>query len=283
MKSWKDKLLAAFRAKDEAGVKEALDEAPESANASPARQDIHIHVNHASPESISTESTPEASGAVVSDESAVEGEKEVNDSEPSLSDLVERIQALETMVAQLAESRTADADGDTNDEDAAPESVTDAEELTDATQDPTVETEDEQEERNDTKSRDSTIRVAWQSLVHQADLIAPGIKLPTLDRQADARKMRDAMCSLRRKALIQGKAGPHGEQIKDMLQGNKVQGMTCDAVTAIFTAAASVARSLTVTSDRHLTEPVSLAATPTPAALNKLYAEYHARYTKGNK
>jgi len=80
-----------------------------------------------------------------------------------------------------------------------------------------------------------------------AEILVPGIRVPTFDRASDPKKTLDAMCKLRRDALELGYADKDTRPVIDQVIGGKaldLKSMTCDAVKPIFLAAANVKRAL---------------------------------------
>lgn len=94
-----------------------------------------------------------------------------------------------------------------------------------------------------TRTGDSTdLRDQFQETMSRAEIIAPGIKLPTFDAKTDRKRTVDAMCSLRRRAMQTALDGDHAEIIKDVTGGADISKMTCDATTAYFNAAVSAVK-----------------------------------------
>lgn len=78
----------------------------------------------------------------------------------------------------------------------------------------------------------------------QAELLVPGIKLPTLDSAADPKIIQDTLCAQRRSVLSTAIMLPASSAILLPLLANQptVDRMTCDAVSMVFVAASEVAR-----------------------------------------
>jgi hypothetical protein len=78
---------------------------------------------------------------------------------------------------------------------------------------------------------------AFRALVSQAEILAPGIKLPTFDAKVTLKTTQDAMCRLRRAALVQAhNADETKSAVTDALNGATftVDRMSCDAVSFLF-------------------------------------------------
>jgi len=108
-------------------------------------------------------------------------------------------------------------------------------------------TEDEAEEEGEKpgKTEDSAGLVTeFQDTVARAEILSPGIKLPTFDGKATAKTTKDSLCALRRAALANAFATDAGQKaIKPILTGDAdFQKMTCDAVGLVFRAASEVTK-----------------------------------------
>ena len=77
----------------------------------------------------------------------------------------------------------------------------------------------------------------------RAEILAPGIQLPTHDAKADAKKVRDSLCALRRRALESALAGATTrDSVAPLLAGREIQKLTCDALHATFVGASELVR-----------------------------------------
>lgn len=88
----------------------------------------------------------------------------------------------------------------------------------------------------------SSLKGSWQELLSRAEVLAPGIRMPTFDAKASARSTQDAMCGFRRKVL--GEAMKE-DDTRDVIEGihegrPELRQMTCDAVKTLFNAASSM-------------------------------------------
>jgi hypothetical protein len=91
------------------------------------------------------------------------------------------------------------------------------------------------------KSRDSAYLVdSFETTKMLAEIIAPGVKIPTFDRAADPKKMfKDCVCGLRRKALQMGTLDAGTAAIIDQVRGRTTDSkafdtMTCGQVRTVF-------------------------------------------------
>jgi hypothetical protein len=92
--------------------------------------------------------------------------------------------------------------------------------------------------------RDSAIfQDSFNETLALAEVLVPGIKLPTYDRAAPPKRTYDAMCAFRRRVLDAAWAHPETREIIDDLEGgrfNGASGMTCDAAKRLFIGAAKI-------------------------------------------
>jgi len=94
------------------------------------------------------------------------------------------------------------------------------------------------------KTGDSTTLCdEFQDALSRAEILAPGVRLPTFDAKAVRKKTVDAICVLRRRALRAALDNENAELVKSVVGAANVASMTCDSVTAFFNAASEVVRS----------------------------------------
>jgi len=112
----------------------------------------------------------------------------------------------------------------------------------DADPDPTLDSDTEPDGKG-TKTGDSAgLAAQFQETLSQAEIIAPGIALPTFDAKAVRKKTVDALCVLRRRALRKALEGDDADTIESVLSGADVSKMTCDAVAPFFNAAVAAVK-----------------------------------------
>ena len=120
--------------------------------------------------------------------------------------------------------------------------TTDADPDPNADPDPTLDS-DPDPQGNSTKTGDSAgLAAQFQETLSQAEIIAPGIALPTFDAKAVRKKTVDALCVLRRRALRKGLEGDDADTIESVLSGTDLSKMTCDAVAPVFNAAVAAVK-----------------------------------------
>lgn len=84
---------------------------------------------------------------------------------------------------------------------------------------------------------------AFKDVVAKAEIIAPGITLPSFDAKAKPAKTFDAICGLRRTALDLGNGNPQVRGAIDAVTGGRginTKTATCDAVRSTFNAVAAM-------------------------------------------
>ncbi|KVP84537.1 hypothetical protein WJ95_20470 [Burkholderia ubonensis] len=94
-----------------------------------------------------------------------------------------------------------------------------------------------------TKTGDSTaLRDEFQDALSRAEILAPGVRLPTFDAKVARKKTVDAICVLRRRALLAAMDNENGEAVKAVTGGADISSMPCNAVKAFFNAASELVR-----------------------------------------
>jgi hypothetical protein len=224
--SFKDRLIAAFRAKDESAIEKLAGEVTED-DGEIAESDlksgaggITINVNGAGG------STSTSGDTKTGDEN--EPEKKDDPMKPvmdAIAALGERIGKLES-----GSSSTGDADEEEDDDTATNDSDEEEEGGKDKTKD------------TGAKTRDSAgLKAVFDDTVARAEILVPGIKMPTFDAKAPHKTTSDALCKFRRKALDKAFASDEGKAaIEPLLAGAKTldtKSMTCDGARVMFIAA----------------------------------------------
>ena len=88
-------------------------------------------------------------------------------------------------------------------------------------------------------ARDSApLKAAFASAVSGAEIIAPGIKMPTFDSASNAKSTTDSICLIKRRALAASIRSADGADVFKQVTGNSKlkPGMTCDALGVVFNA-----------------------------------------------
>lgn len=109
--------------------------------------------------------------------------------------------------------------------------------------------EDEEEEATEDgkkkkKAKDSAeLRDEHIDVLARAEILAPGIHVPTFDAASDPQKTRDAMCGLRLKALQAAQEGKFKDTVEMLVgKGRDLKSLTCDAVASAFVATSEIVR-----------------------------------------
>lgn len=162
------------------------------------------------------------------------------------SDDDKRFKALEAAVAQIAETvkrlagegggaaaaETADGDGEESDE----------EDMTDVTEDEEIAEELKEVKNKDGKlakdaaTKDSAaLAGVFRDVLSRAEIIAPGIKLPTFDAKLPPTATTKLLCGLRRRALVRAATSDEMRPlVRQVTEDADVSAMTCDQVRAAF-------------------------------------------------
>lgn len=102
---------------------------------------------------------------------------------------------------------------------------------------------DPDDDKSAMKTGDSVaFRDEFQDAMARAEILAPGVKLPTFDSKAPAKKTSDSLCVLRRRALRAAGDGDHADLVKSITGGQDISQMTCDSVKTMFVAASEVVK-----------------------------------------
>ena len=89
----------------------------------------------------------------------------------------------------------------------------------------------------------AALRGPWQEMVSKAELLAPGIKYPTMDSKLGVTRTMDAMCKFRRRVLNEAlQEDDTAAAVRQVASGGNVAQMSCDAVSAVFNGAAELVR-----------------------------------------
>ena len=219
-----DALMAAFKAKDAKEVEEIAEEVKDSLEEKDDDEskvkdeggDTHVHV-HAN----------DADGGVSGEEFAAHKEK--NDAEHQ--EMFDRISALEDTIKGL-QGATGDSKGKDEDEEEMSEEAKD-------------EFPEDLKEKA-AKAKDSAFFAdSFQDTVALAEILVPGIRVPTYDRAAKPGQTFKKICGLRRSALDIAYTQPATRNMLDeILAGRNLdtKNMTCDAVRSLFRSAAAAQR-----------------------------------------
>ena len=250
---FKDMLMKAFKAKDAEEV-EKMAEGMNDEDMGGAEGETHIHIHN--------NADPIPSGPTA-DEDEPDEMKKTADAEMAAwrTSTDERLEALEKGM-----TGTGDADD--------PETM----DAMDAMEGEMPEGVTKDQAR---KAKDSAyLTDSFQETVSLAEIIAPGIRIPTFDRAARPASSLKSICALRSQALDLAYAQPQTRGLIDELLAGKTldtKKMTCDATRSLFRSVAALKK----TENKKATFSVSdneknqTRGVKTIADLNKLNAEYY--------
>ena len=205
-----DLLMRAFKAKDSQEVEEIAKEVEDAEMGEGSGEgDTHIHIHNGEV----------ADPAVVADDDDPAKEQTSNDDDSDA-----RFAAIEARLDALEAARTGDAEGAAEEEKVMDELEEEA---------PANATKDSVR-----KAKDSAfLEDSFQETVSMAEIIAPGIRVPTFDRAMKPAHSLKAICNLRSTSLdlAYAQAATRG-MIDDLLAGKTLdtKNMTCDAVRTLF-------------------------------------------------
>lgn len=225
-KSFKDRLLEAFTSKDESAFKKIAEEIPEEGSG--AATHIHVHTV---------------------DKAKDEEEDPTEKRFKKIEDCLEKLSKDKARDDESEEEKTArekkekEASDKARDEEAEKE----RKKAEDAESEEIAEEVDDEEKEEVKKAKDSALlSKAFDDVKMKAEIIAPGVKLPTFDSAAKPNKtFRDCICGLRRKALQLGTSDAATAAIIDQVRGKATDGaiflkMPCKDVRTVFNSVAAL-------------------------------------------
>lgn len=244
------RLMKAFKAKDEEAFTTALTEAQEEDNPDDKDGDTHVHV-HAG-EGNKSKYDDEAIGAHMD-----KNEKEHTEFRDAIAELQEKVNAMVPAKDTKIEDPNEKVGDDLAEE--APQGTAD----------------------KARKALDSQyLEDSFKDTVALAEILAPGIRIPTFDKALSPSKSLDAICKLRRNALDLAYTSADTRGMIQEINGNKplaMENMNCTAVRNLFRATAAMKRTL---NNKQRANDVTRTAVEnvirTPADLNKAMAKAYA-------
>jgi uncharacterized protein len=222
-----DALMRAFKAKDSGEVEQLANEVTEDTELLGGEgTHIHIHSNDDTPEPGSPIPGNPTSGSTSFTDEDMAAFVEQNNTEHA--EMRARLDALEQALAATKPVAT----------DEIPE------ELVEAIKDEVPEELKEEA----AKAKDSAyLSESFRDTIAQAEILVPGIKIPTFDRASKPGDTVKNICSFRRTALDLAYVQPNTRGILDELLAGKTldtKNMTCDAIRTLFRSAAATQRTL---------------------------------------
>lgn len=247
-----DTLRRLFMTRDSEGFEKALGEVKDEGMEGAEGQHIHIHMPGG-----------EAAGETKDDESEADPMAKVAQSLDALTQAVtsinDRVSALESAGStkdseEEKEKETKDDDGDG-----------DGDETMDS---------DEEEKKDDEKkstSDSASFRDEFQDAKARAEILAPGVKLPTFDAKAEGKKTADSLCVLRRRALRTALTNDNADLVRAIVGDADVSKMTCDAAKMAFHASSELVKQKNKSVARKTTDAAAEATD-----INKIHADFWA-------
>ena len=106
------------------------------------------------------------------------------------------------------------------------------------------EAKEKKDKEEEGKTGDSAALVTEaQDVAARAEILSPGLHMPTFDRKASAQSTRDALCGLKRKALSTAFDGKYRDAITPFLGSSPdFKTLTCDALASAFIGASEIVR-----------------------------------------
>lgn len=248
-RSFKDRIRAAFMARDAEGIEGILKEAggmlgrvedAEGEELGGGDNHVHIHLN--------AQGQPEAAGAKDGEEGA-EGAAQGGDVEARLTAienaLAELAEAVADMSGEGAEQEQGEGSGEVLGEDEAPEDLDDDKSQMLGDEELEGLREGKQPVKDRKRTSDATLSSEARDTFAKAELLVPGIRFPVVDSK-NLKKTRDSLCAFRKKTLLAAykRDGKGRDAVAGMLGGKRVDlsRMTCDAIGTLFNGASELAK-----------------------------------------
>ncbi len=131
-------------------------------------------------------------------------------------------------------------------------------------------------DKGGTKTGDSKdLADEFRNALSLAEILAPGVRLPTFDAKAVRKKTSDALCVLRRRALRAALDNENAETVKSVLGGVQPDGLPCAVVAGYFNAAAALVRTKNSGVTPHRTGDANA---PVKKDINQIHAEFWATH-----
>lgn len=260
------RILDAFRKKDEGALTAVLDELPDDEQPTTNSTHVHIHTRDKDDEE--------------EDDKKKTKDKDDDDDDKSakFKDSIDaRFAAQDTKIAGIARDVKAIKDAVTKEDDDEDKTKDEGALAFQAEAPPGT------GDRAWTKDS-AYMEESFQETVAFAEIIAPGIGLPTFDAASKPRKTYDAMCRLRRQALDIAYNQPESRSFMDeLMNGRELKAYTCDGVRTMFRAVGIFSKRKNKDDMRRESSDVVVGGgtgvkgiIKTPAELNKKMAEFYA-------
>ena len=253
-----DFLMQAFKAKDAAEVEKLAEEALDSAELTGEGGESHIHI-HTGEMGSGNDPAP---SITTDDEEGGDLKQFMESNEAEHAEFRSRLEALEAALAA----------GSTGDEDKPGDMPKEA-----------LDEIPEELRESAAKAKDSAyLGDTFQDTVAMAEILVPGIRVPTFDRAAKPGDSFKRICNFRRQALDLAYAQPATlGTVDDLLSGKALdtKNMTCDAVRTLFRSASTAQKSINNAAAASKTVDQGGAKKTGPMTLAELNKRNAARYT----
>ncbi|RQR87718.1 MULTISPECIES: DUF2213 domain-containing protein [unclassified Burkholderia] len=254
-----DKMRKLFMTRDSEGFEKALEEVKDEDGSVENTPAIHIHMPGSEKANASEDTKDEES----------EGNPAEQKIMAAIEGLTQAVAAIGERVSKLESGSTNDSEEEKKDKETKDEGGT--EEESEETMD-----SDEEEGKDDEKkstSDSASFRDEFQDAKARAEILAPGVSLPTYDAKADSKKTSDALCVLRRRALKAALTNDNGDLVRMITGDADVSKMDCAAAKMAFHAASELVK------QKNKTAKTSTADSQAPVKkdLNQIHADFWAK------
>ena len=215
-----DRIMTAFKANDAEAMNEALEEARkaktgdegEEGDEGGTHHHVHVNINGGNEPKVPTEDDEEVAVADPMD--------------ARVTKIEQTLEAIMQQLSVLAGAEQAEVEGG----EAADEEIPDGEE------DPEPGATGDRSRTGDSLS----LKTNFQDTLAKAEILVPGIKMPTFDAALSRVKTIDAMCAFRRKVLKAALSTEEGRvAVQKMTKAGDFTKMTCDTVRMLFNGASA--------------------------------------------
>jgi hypothetical protein len=256
--SLKDKLRKLFMTRDSEAFEKALsEEVKDDAGMAENVPAIHIHMPGAEKANASEDTKDE--------DAPVDPMAQVMDSIKGIADSVAALS--ERMDKYESAGATKDSDEEKKDE------TKDADESEEKKGETKDEDPDEDNPKDDVSATNdsASFRDEFQDAKARAEILAPGVKLPTFDAKLDGKKTADAICVLRRRALRASLENSNADLVRAIVGDADVSKMDCAAAKMAFHAASELVKQKNKSVARKTTDAAAEAID-----INKRHADFWA-------
>lgn len=227
--SFAEKMRKLFMTRDSEGFEKALEEVKDEDGMAENVPAIHIHMPGAEKANASEDTKDDESEA-----------DPMAKCMAAIESIAQSVAAIGERVGKLESGKTSDSDEEKKDDDK--EETKDDDSEGDDDGDETMDS-DESEEKKDDKTYDSaSFRDEFQNAKARAEILAPGVKLPTFDAKAESKKTVDSLCVLRRRALKAALTNDNADLVRVITGAADVSKMDCAAAKMAFHAASELVK-----------------------------------------